>query len=144
LAAIKLILMKKLLLNNILPLLLLAAGFYSCCKHPEDPGNATLVIRLKHHGTTVPNHISHPDTVWIKYNVDEAPPSVSDYDKFIVGEGTEDHIHVENISCGKLFLYGAGLDSSSGAGERVVGGQAIKIKHKNRKKETEVDLAVAE
>lgn len=116
----------------------------SCCKHAEEPGKANFVVRLKHHGEVIPNHISHPDTVWVKFNADEAPASLSGYDRFFVGSGTEDHIHMENMSCGKYFMYCAGLDSSSAPGERVVGGQAVKVRHRDRKKEVSIDLSVSE
>lgn len=134
--------MKKILVLSALTAGIIAV-FNSCCKDPGDDGDATLVVRLKHHGVTIPNQASYPDSVFVKFDAEESPgTSASSYDRVYVGEGTEDHVHIEGLKCGKYFIYGAGYDTNGPY--RVFGGMAIKIKHKDRKKETVIDLAVAE
>ncbi|TND02595.1 MAG: hypothetical protein FD123_4057 [Bacteroidetes bacterium] len=121
---------------------LIILGFNSCCKEGTD-GDATLTVYLKHHNTIIENHVSWPDTVFVKFNADELPgTNPSDFDAFFVGEAGEDHVHIKNLACGKYYLYGAGLDSSGPY--RVTGGMGIKIKRKDRKELINVDLSVVE
>jgi hypothetical protein len=115
----------------------------SCCKDPGDGGDATVVVHLKHHGENVASTTTYPDSVFVKYDAEESPGSAaSNYDKIFVGEAGEDHIHLENLKCGKYYIFGTAWDVDNN--ERVFGGMAIKIKYKNRNKETGVDLAVSE
>jgi hypothetical protein len=113
----------------------------SCCRE-GDGGDATLVVFLKHHGTTVKNHVTYPDTVYVKFNAKDAPKSLGDYDTKFAGEPGEDHVHVEGLKCGDYYIYGAGFDSTINT--RVIGGMHVKIKHKERKDEIDTDLAVSE
>lgn len=129
---------------SLLSALAIFSGFVlnSCCKEGTD-GDATLVVYLRHHGNLIPNHAGWPDTVFVKFNSDELPGTKpSDFDTYFVGTPGEDHVHIANIACGKYYLYGAGIDSSGPY--RVTGGMGIKIKHKERKEEITVELAVTE
>lgn len=134
--------MKKIIL--VLVVLLFLVVEQGCCKKTEQPGKATMILRLRHHGEVIPNHLSYPDTIWIKYNAKEAPATLADYDKIVVGSGTEEFFKLSNVNCGDYFIYGAGLDSSAASSERVAGGQYVKIAHKDRKKESEYSIAVTE
>jgi hypothetical protein len=114
----------------------------SCCKEGID-GEATLVVKMKHHGTIIPNHANYLDSVFVKFDAKELPGTgASDFDAVFVGEEGEDHIHLEGLKCGNYYIYGAGIDSSGPF--RVTGGMAVKIKHSERKEEIDVDLAVTE
>ncbi|MBC7865874.1 MAG: hypothetical protein IAF38_23065 [Bacteroidia bacterium] len=117
--------------------------FYSCCKDPGFDGGATVVIHLKHHGTLIPNQTSYPDSVFVKAGAEESPGiSAGNYDKVFVGEGTSDHVHLQGLKCGKYFIFCTGKDNNGNF--RVTGGQGVVIKHKERKKEIEIDIAVTE
>lgn len=113
----------------------------SCCKEGTG-GGATLVVFLKHHGAPIANQVGHVDTVWVKYNAKDSPGGTDKYDTYFYGEEGEDHVHCEGLKCGDYFLFGAGLDTT--LGQRVKGGMHVKIKHKDRKEEIDVDLAVTE
>jgi hypothetical protein len=115
---------------------------HSCCK-PGTGGNATLVVFPQHHGKAITNHVGYPDTVFVKFNVKELPGlKAGDYDTYFIGTGEEDHVTCTGLKCGQYFLYGVGFDSIGNY--RVAGGMSYKLKHKERKGETNVDLAVTE
>ena len=113
----------------------------SCCKEGTG-GDAALVIYLKHHAPVIPNHISYPDTVYVKFNAKDSPGSLGNYDAFFVGVGREDHVLVSGLKCGDYYLFGTAIDSSGPY--RVTGGMHIKIRRKDRKKEIVTDLVVTE
>jgi hypothetical protein len=116
--------------------------FASCAKEGTG-GDATLVVFLKHHTHPIINHVGYPDTVFVKFNAKELPGTKpSDFDTYFVGEQGEDHVHCEQLKWGDYYLYGAGFDSS--IAQRVTGGMSVKIKRKERKEETDIDLAVTE
>ncbi|HTL83375.1 MAG TPA: hypothetical protein VL651_16785 [Bacteroidia bacterium] len=119
----------------------LCGGINSCKKAGTD-GNTTVVVFAKHHGMTIPNHVGYPDTVYVKFNSQEAASSLSDFDTYFVGEVGEDHIHCTNLHTGNYYLFVAGKDTT--INQRVVGGMAIKIKHKDRNQEIDQDVAVTE
>ncbi len=139
---------KKVILATITILLL---GFYSCCKDPGDGGSANLVVYLKHHEKTI---LSYPDSfagypqgfktkIYLKYDAEESPgTSPSAYDRVVEAGAHADHLHVEGLKCGKYFIYGVGYDKDIYM--PVQGGIAIKIKHRERKKEISVDVPVVE
>jgi hypothetical protein len=134
--------MKKIIACSFI-LAAVAVSMNSCCKDPGDGGDATVVVHLKHHGENVASTTTYPDSVFVKYDAEESPgTAASNYDKIFVGVAGEDHIRLVNLKCGKYYIFGTALDADNN--ERVFGGMAIKIKHKNRKKETGVDLAVSE
>lgn len=129
-------------LKFIIPLMIIALFAGSCCKEGTD-GKATLKVYLEHHGKNIPNQTSYPDTVYIAFNSLDAPGSgLSKYDTYVVGTGTSDHVHISDLKCGDYFLFGVGMDNSGPY--RVTGGMHVKIKHKDRKDEMEVHLAVTE
>ena len=113
----------------------------SCCKEGTG-GDATIVTFLQHHGRTIYNHVGYPDTVYVKFNAKDAPKSLSDYDTYFVGEEGEDHVHCHNLKCGDYYFFGTAMDSTGPY--RVTGGMHVKIKHKDRAKEQDVDLPVTE
>jgi hypothetical protein len=116
--------------------------FASCAKEGTG-GDATLVVFLKHHTKVIPNKAWYPDTVFVKFNAKELPGTkVSDFDTYFVGEAGEDHVHCEELKWGDYYLYGVGFDTT--ISQKVSGGMAVKIKRKDRKAETDIDLAVTE
>lgn len=124
-------------------LFLIATSAFFSCKKNGLGGEATVVVFLQHHGKTIPNHVGYPDTVFVKFKANDAPGvNPSDYDTYFVGEAGEDHVHCEGLRAGKYFFYGVGMDSTGPY--RVTGGQAVKIKWSERKKEMDVNLAVSE
>jgi hypothetical protein len=131
----------KTFLKNAL-LLVIPLAVFSCTKEGTG-GDATLVVFLKHHTKVIPNHTSYPDTVFVKFNTKELPGTKpSDFDTYFIGEAGEDHVHCEGLKAGDYYLYGAGFDAT--ISQRVTGGIPVKIKHKERKEETDVDLPVTE
>jgi hypothetical protein len=123
--------------------LVLGSIFSSCCKKPGFDGESTLVVHLKHHSTLISNQASYPDSVFIKADAQESPGvAAGNYDKIFVGEGTSDHVHVPGLKCGKYFIFCVGKDNAGPF--RVTGGQGIVIRHSERKKEIEIDIAVTE
>lgn len=83
-------------------------------------GSLTMVVKLAHHGVLIPNDSLRPDTLWIKYNVSDWSGAPAGYDKMLIGEYPEDHIHVSGMKCGKYYLYASGWDVD--LGEVVRGG----------------------
>ncbi|MFM8432459.1 MAG: hypothetical protein ACKOA1_06665 [Bacteroidota bacterium] len=91
--------------------------FYSCQDDENtciggSGGQLTIVAKLKHHGEVIANLTGQPDTVWIKYNVQEWSNAPLGADARIIGEEGEDHIHLEGLKCGKYYLYGSGFDTT--------------------------------
>ena len=123
--------------------LAISASGFSSCKKAGQGGDATLAIQLKHHGVVIPNQTNYKDSVFIKFNTDELPDNpTTNYDLLVVGTGTEDHVHVEGLKTGKYYVFCTGWDTA--INQRVLGGQAIKIKYKERKEEIVTDIAVVE
>jgi hypothetical protein len=115
----------------------------SSCKRAGVDGDATLVVFAKHHGTIIPNHVGYPDSVYVKFNAKDLPVDPThDYDAVFVGEPGEDHVHCEGLHTGTYYLYATGYDSTINM--RVNGGMSVKIKHKERKEEIDVDVPVTE
>lgn len=89
----------------------------SCKKKDEceagTGGNLTIVAYLKHHGDIIPNQPGQPDTVWIKFNSQNAPGNgIAGYDQFYVGEEGEDHVHISGLKCGDYYFYATGRDTT--------------------------------
>jgi len=115
---------------------LLALPFTSCnCNKDDDDddvelvsgmgGNLTLVAKPEHHGAPIINHANYADTAFIKFNTQDFPgDNIALYDTFFVGETVgEDHVHIEGIKPGKMYIFMAGLDTT--IGERVTGGVPV-------------------
>jgi len=114
---------------------------FSCSK-PGTGGNATLVVFPQHNGKAINNHVGYPDTVFLKFGAKELPGlHGSDYDTYFVGTGREDHVNCTGLKAGQYYLFGVGFDSTGLY--RVAGGMSYKIKYKERKSETDVNLAVS-
>jgi len=121
--------------NNLLILfavVIFLAPFAACKKEKKceagTGGGLTLVAFAEHHGVKIFNLDStqqfpngYPDTVYVKFNTQDSPGlSPSNYDTYFVGEGGEDHIHLEGLKCGDYYFYAVGWDPS--INERVFGG----------------------
>lgn len=90
------------------------------CEDAGTGGNLTVVATLKHHSKVIYNQPSYPDTVYVKFNTQDMPDSVTPYDTYFVGEAGEDHVHLEGLKCGDYYFYGAGFDTL--ITQRVIGG----------------------
>lgn len=124
-------------------LLLLVLLTAAACKKNSLGGEATLVVTMVHHVTVIKNHVNYPDTIFIKFDAKELPGTTPDkFDTYFIGKPGEDHIHCEGLRPGRYYLYGVGIDSTGPY--RVKGGSAVRIKWSDRKKEINVNLAVAE
>ena len=107
------------------------------CEYAGTGGNTTVVAFALHHGDTIFNQASYPDSAFIKFNATEFPGSLpGNYDLVLVGDSGEDHVHIENLKRGKYFIYMTGWDSS--IGQRVFGG----IPYVLSQSTGEVDLAI--
>ena len=115
--------------NNIIPALLflsLSIIYIASCKKdsatdPTTPGiscvadsggTKTIIARLEHHTVNIPNQVSNPDTVWVKFNASNWSDAPNNYSIRFIGVGGEDHINLTNLKCGNYFLYAAGYDTS--------------------------------
>lgn len=122
--------------NSILLMGLISISLTSCKRDKdEDPalisglgGNLTIVAKPQHHGDPILNKDAYPDTAYIKFNTLDFPgTNPSSYDTFFAGETTgEDHVHIEGIKPGKMYIYMAGWDTT--INQRVVGGVPVNTK----------------
>src|ERR1041385_6766518 len=95
--------MKKNLLFAFIAFMLVSAS----CKKTEDKvkkctaglgGGLEIVAYANHSGTNLDNFYTHLDTTFVKFNTTTSPGTqASDYDAYFLGEGGEDHIHVEGV-----------------------------------------------
>lgn len=95
------------------------AALLTSCKEDDeaaciggDGGQLTIVATLEHHGDVIPNSPGYPDTVWVKYNTQEWSNAPLGYDKQVIGEEGEDHVHITGLKCGKYYLYASGFDTT--------------------------------
>jgi hypothetical protein len=113
------------------------------CNKPGTGGNATLVVFPQHNGNAIKNHAGYPDTVFLKFNVKELPGlHAGDYDTYFTGNKGEDHVNCTGLKAGQYYLFAVGYDSTILS--KVAGGMSYKLKYKDRKGETNVNLAVIE
>ncbi len=103
-------------------------------------GSLTLIAKLKHHGSIIPNDSLRPDTVWIKYNAQDWSGAPSGANAMYIGEFPEDHVHISGLKCGDYYLYASGWDTSTN--EVVTGGRAFSTE--DEEGELHVDIAVTE
>jgi hypothetical protein len=116
----------------------------SCKKGDSNPtcnagagGNVEIVVFALHNGDTLINYTQHTDSALVKFNATSSPgTSPSAYDKIYVGEPSEDHIHLTNLSCGTYFIYRTAYDSVSG--NRYTGTAVVSF----TKTSGEVDTAI--
>lgn len=117
----------------------LVAGAAACNRSDDSGcvagtgGDLTLVVFPQHHGKPIPNKANYLDTVFVKFNTQDAP-SDGVYDKYFVGEAGEDHIHLTGLKCGNYYLFGTGYDTT--INQRVKGG----IPYTTEQSSGEVDL----
>ena len=78
----------------------------------DSGGAKTIITLLEHHGVNIPNQISQPDTVWVKFNADNWSNAPIGYKLRFIGVGGYGQINLTNLTCGTYFLYGCGLDTS--------------------------------
>ena len=108
------------------------------CKKNGSGGSAELTAYPQHHGKAIKGC-----TVYVKFGASDLPADpTNNYNLKIDGNSKEDHVHIKNLLYGKYYLYAVGYDSSIMA--PVTGGIAAKIKYSQRKKETEINIAVTE
>ncbi len=142
--------MKNKIIYSLLSIFLSFSLMSTSCKKKDEceagtGGNLTVVAYLKHHGRIIANQPGHPDTVWLKFNTQNAPGSgVSNYDKFFVGEEGEDHVHISGLKCGDYYFYAAGQDTTLDTiqNPHVVGG--IPFTTDKTSGEVEFDIPVSE
>jgi hypothetical protein len=99
-------------------------------------GNLTIVASPKHHAIPIPNKAGYLDTVYLKFNTQEMPATLADYDTLFVGEAGESHVHLEGLKCGSYYIFATGYDTTINA--RVRGG----IPYSTDQNEGEIDLAI--
>ena len=66
----------------------------------------------------------------------------NNYDLKIVGDPTENHVHINGLRYGKYYLYAVAYDPD--INEVVKGGTPLTIRWNKRKKETDINIAVTE
>ncbi len=120
--------------------------FFSCNKNAGLGGDATLTVYGAHHSNNIINHAGYPDTVFLKYNVDEFPGTkVTDYDAFFMGTPPEEFVKIDGLKKGKYFVYMVGRDTAWGAtGARVTGGMALKIKRSQKSDKITLNIPLSE
>ena len=98
----------------------------SCIYTAGEGGNVTIVALPKHHGMPIASDSLYPDSAFIKFNATNSPGiNPGDYDKIIVGEANEQHVHIEGLKRGKYFIFMTGYDTVIPA--RVTGGIPYEI-----------------
>jgi hypothetical protein len=93
-------------------------------------GEVSLILKPQHHGDPIPSIPGYPDTAMIKFNVNEFPgddPLL--YDLVVVGNEGDDFVAVNNLKCGKYYIFMTGFDES--IAERCKGGIPVNIEEKN-------------
>jgi hypothetical protein len=83
-------------------------------------GGLTLVAYPEHHGKAIVNISGYPDTVYLKFNTQDFPGSLKNFDRVYVGEEGEDHVHISGLKCGNYYIYATGFDTT--INQRVAGG----------------------
>jgi hypothetical protein len=108
------------------------------CKKNNTGGECEVAAFPQHHGKSI-----YGATVYVKFGAKDLPNDpTSNYDLKVEGEPDEEHVHIKNLRYGHYYLYAVGYDSS--IAQTVVGGLALKIKWKERKKEIDVNVPVTE
>ena len=100
---------------NSLVVLFLIVFVFECCNKENNcssglDGEATIVSFAKHGNQTLINYSTHPDTVFVKF-ASTTYPTDNLWDTVFISEAGEDHIHCENLSCGKYYFYRTAWDS---------------------------------
>jgi len=89
-------------------------------------GNITIKFKEAHHNKTIPSLPNYPDSLFIKFNTSEFPgDDASQYDLVLAGTAPDSVIIVNNLSCGRYYVFMTGWDS--GIVQRVKGGIPLTI-----------------
>jgi hypothetical protein len=131
---------------------ILLISFAGCKKKKDDEpvlisgtgGNLTIVAFPQHHGKPILNHASYMDSAYVKFNTQNFPgDDVSLYDTVYVGDDVgEDHVHIEGIKPGKLYIFMAGLDTTLQVGQqRVKGGLPVNTSQSSGELDVIVDVS---
>lgn len=119
-------------------LILLSVSFTACKDKDEDEpelvsgtgGELTIVAKPQHHGDPILNQLGYMDSAFVKFNTQNFPgadPLL--YDAIFVGEDVgEDHVHLDSIKPGKMFIFMTGWDTT--INQRVFGGIPINTSQK--------------
>jgi len=106
--------------NLIILSVLISVTIFSC--KDEDNctagtgGQLTITAFPRHHGAD-----TKPLWAYVKFNTQELPgTAASNYDLTIAGDTSENHIEIENVTCGEYYIYMIAFDP--GLGDTVVGG----------------------
>lgn len=119
-----------------------ATLWMSCAKEGTD-GEATLVVKLRHHSSWVASSTTFPDSVFVKFNVKEIPVDPThDYDALFVGVAGEDHITCEGLKWGYYSVFCSGWDTTMNL--RVSGGTTYKVAFGDRKQELALSVPVVQ
>jgi hypothetical protein len=110
---------------------------FTSCKKNGEGGEAYITAYVTHNG----NPVNLP-IVYVKFGAKSQPSDpTNDYD--IKQQGIhENHVHIKHLRYGNYYVYATGYDSI--AQKNVSGGNAVKIKWKQRKLETETNIAAGE
>ncbi len=102
------------------------------CKKAGTGGQVTVAAIPQHHGKSI-----YGATVYVKFNTKDSPGTdAANYDMTIVGDATEEHVHIEGLKKGDYYFYAVGYDSAISM--PVYGGVPITIKEKSG----EIDLEI--
>lgn len=102
------------------------------CKKAGTGGQVTVAAIPQHHGKSI-----YGATVYVKFNTKDSPGTdAANYDMTLVGDATEEHIHVEGLKKGDYYFYAVGYDSAISM--PVYGGVPLTIKEKSG----EIDLEI--
>ncbi len=112
--------------------------FLTSCKRDVDipapyckagsTGTITITLQAEHHGEAIPSLPNYPDSVFIKFNTSEFPgddPAL--YDLVVKGSAPSPEVVINNLNCGRYFIYMTGFDVS--IAERVKGGIPVTLNY---------------
>lgn len=111
---------------------------FGACKKNSTGGKTKISAYPAHHGKAI-----YGTTVYVKFNTLDMPSDpTNNYDLKVVGDATEEHVHIEGLRYGHYYLYIVGFDPEISA--TVVGGAPLTIEWKERKSSFNFDIAVSE
>jgi hypothetical protein len=117
---------------------------FSSCKKKCSAGSGgslTIVLSPQHHGRPINNLTFWPDTVWVKYNTQDAPSSLSAYDAHFVGVPGTNTVRLTGLQCGDYYFFATGNDSLWAApnNTHVTGG----LPYSTTQTSGEIDMTIA-
>ena len=108
----------------------------SCCKEGLN-GDAKVTAIIEHHEAAI-----YGATVYIKYNANEQPASISDYDASFTAAPGDSVIVIDNMKCGDYYFFSTGFDPA--INQEVKGGTPYTIRYGDRKQAIDVKIPVTE